>query len=102
MQDEFYAKIYKELGHPVRLAIIKDLVCFASSGLSVGALQDALKARGQRVPPSTLTHHLKALKAAGLISQKKEGKSVLSFANIELLGKSASYILQNCCQGKGC
>ena len=62
---DFQAKIFKALGHPVRLKILKKLV---SGELCVCKLVDDTE-----FTQANLSQHLKVLSNAGLISRRKEG-----------------------------
>ncbi|HBZ8836009.1 TPA: helix-turn-helix transcriptional regulator [Citrobacter farmeri] len=61
------ANALRELGHPTRLSIYRELVRAGHEGLPVGELQKHLE-----IPASTLSHHLSALISAGLISQERQ------------------------------
>ena len=54
------ANALRELGHPTRLSIYRELVRAGHEGLPVGELQKHLE-----IPASTLSHHLSALITAG-------------------------------------
>ncbi|HMM21047.1 MAG TPA: metalloregulator ArsR/SmtB family transcription factor [Selenomonadales bacterium] len=60
------AEIFKALGDPVRLEIIKLLL---GKELCVCDILSAFK-----VSQPTISHHLKALKYAGLVNDQREGK----------------------------
>ena len=62
---EFQAKIFKALGHPLRLKILKKLV---NGELCVCVLVDDTE-----FTQANLSQHLKVLSNAGLISKRKEG-----------------------------
>ncbi len=53
------ANALRELGHPTRLSIYRELVRAGHEGLPVGELQKHLE-----IPASTLSHHLSALISA--------------------------------------
>ncbi|EMH2077949.1 ArsR/SmtB family transcription factor, partial [Citrobacter freundii] len=53
------ANALRELGHPTRLSIYRELVRAGHEGLPVGELQKYLE-----IPASTLSHHLSALISA--------------------------------------
>lgn len=64
------ANALRELGHPTRLSIYRELVRAGHEGLPVGELQKHLE-----IPASTLSHHLSALISAGLISQERQSRT---------------------------
>ena len=75
-----------------RLTILKRLVRAGRGGLTVGALQNAVK-----VPPSTLAHHLRYLVDGGLIEQKKMGRQVINIANFDRIKALAEFLMSECC-----
>lgn len=87
-----FAKIFKELGHPVRLKIIKELIKYGSQGISVGELQKVLI-----IPSSTLTHHLSALISVSLIIQKREGRMLLCILKLNQLEQVIAFLTKECC-----
>jgi DNA-binding transcriptional ArsR family regulator len=86
------AKALKELGHPTRLALVKRLVKSEEQGLSVGALQDELK-----IPGSTLSHHISSLASAGLIKQRREGRTLYCVVEYERLRSVIAFFQDECC-----
>jgi ArsR family transcriptional regulator len=81
------------LGTPVRLEVYRALVRAGRPGLSIGEVQ----ARLGGVPRSTLAHHLSKLVAAGLITQQKEGASVISQANYAVMEGLVAFLTEQCC-----
>ncbi|MCC9371116.1 ArsR/SmtB family transcription factor [Enterobacter hormaechei] len=55
------ADTLKELGHPTRLSVYRELVKAGHEGLPVGELQKRLD-----IPASTLSHHLSSLISVSL------------------------------------
>lgn len=94
MDIERAAKALKELGHPTRLAIYRQLVKAGKQGAAVGVVQESLD-----IPGSTLTHHLKGLEAAGLISQRREGRTLYCVAQYEQLDSVIGFLRKECCEG---
>ncbi|WP_369820657.1 ArsR/SmtB family transcription factor [Oleiphilus sp. HI0125] len=88
------AKALKELGHPIRLAIYKRLVKGGEAGVPVGVLKDELD-----VPGSTLTHHISGLASAGLIVQRREGRTLYCVAQYAELDGLITFLQEECCQG---
>ncbi|GEM79811.1 ArsR/SmtB family transcription factor [Vibrio superstes] len=92
MQLEDAAKVLKELGHPTRLCIYKEVVKYGATGIPVGALQSMLC-----VPNSTLSHHITSLVSVGLISQKREGRILRCISEYGLLEEVLTFIKDECC-----
>ena len=96
MDIDTVATALKELGHPTRLGIYKELVKAGETGLPVGELQKRLD-----VPSSTLSHHLSALLSVGLVMQEREGRILNCTARYEVLQGIIDFLQEECCAGDG-
>ncbi len=85
------------LAQPMRLQVFRALVVAGPDGLTPGAMVEALD-----VPAATLSFHLKELTRAGLISQERDGRSLIYRAAFEKMDGLLSYLTDNCCQGQAC
>ena len=92
MKIEIIAKALKELGHPTRLSIYKSVVRAGYQGIAVGALQEKLN-----IPGSTLSHHISSLVSAGLISQRRESRTLYCIAEYKKLQKVINFLQDECC-----
>ncbi|MBR9856765.1 MAG: helix-turn-helix transcriptional regulator [Gammaproteobacteria bacterium] len=92
MNIEIIAKALKELGHPTRLKIYKSVVRAGHQGIAVGGLQEKLN-----IPNSTLSHHISSLVSAGLISQRRESRTLYCIAEYEKLQSVISFLQDECC-----
>lgn len=88
MNDEMEVKIYKALGEQTRLQIIK--ILSGEKHMACMDMTDKLKINSN----STLTHHLKILIDAGLISVRKEGTYRYYSVNYDILEKYAPILIQ--------
>lgn len=86
------ADAFAALGSEVRLSILRALVRAGESGLPVGALQDRLAIAG-----STLSHHLRALIAAGVLEQTREGRTLICHARYDRIRGLAGFLVSECC-----
>jgi DNA-binding transcriptional ArsR family regulator len=80
------------LAHGNRLALYRLLVQAGEEGLSVGELQ-----AGTDIPPATLTHHLHALRRAGLIVDTRDGRSIICRADYVQMNTLLTFLTENCC-----
>ncbi|MEZ9175216.1 transcriptional regulator [Vibrio kanaloae] len=96
MELETIAKALKELGHPTRLCIYKEVVKAGYQGIAVGSIQNILG-----IPASTLSHHVSSLSSAGLISQRREGRTLYCVAEYECLNTVISFLRDECCLNEG-
>ncbi len=80
------------LGQHTRLSIFQLLVAEGAEGLAAGRIADELAVR-----QNTLSAHLSVLERAGMITHKRNGRSLVyrpSFYGMRALLK---YLLQDCC-----
>jgi DNA-binding transcriptional ArsR family regulator len=87
------------LAQETRLKIFRELVKShelkgGQGGLPVGALVKKLK-----VPPPTLSFHLKELTNANLITSRREGRSIIYNANLATMQLLVDHLLEDCCSG---
>ncbi len=80
------------LAHESRLALYRTLVQTGPAGLSVGALQERTA-----IAPATLTHHLHALRRAGLITDTRDGRSIVCHADYAQMNALLAFLTENCC-----
>lgn len=92
IEIEQAAQGFAAIGSEARLEVVRTLVRAGNKGLTIGEIQSRIG-----MAASTLAHHLKFLKSAGLIQQEKNGRSVVSRANFPRLEALAGYILKECC-----
>ena len=87
------ASTFAALGSEQRLAVLRTLVRAGLQGLRIGDLGARCGVTG-----STLTHHMKILAQAGLVTQQKQGRSIIcaAVAYDELHGLS-EFLLSECC-----
>lgn len=90
------ATILTELGNETRLAIVRNLVRAGGDGLMVGDIQ-----RTTGVPGSTLTHHLRRLCQAGLVTQTRRGSALWCRADTGLVESLAHFLVEECCADEG-
>ncbi len=92
MSIETIAKALKELGHPTRLAIYKEMVKAGHQGIAVGRIQQTLA-----IPSSTLSHHISGLTSAGLLKQRREGRTLYCTAEYHTLQSVIAFLNNECC-----
>ncbi|MFL2740706.1 MAG: ArsR/SmtB family transcription factor [Paracoccaceae bacterium] len=87
------ASCFAALGSEQRLSILKILVRSGPVGLTIGELGERSGVTG-----STLTHHMKILTHAGMVEQKKNGRSIICAAvSFDEIQKLSEFLLQDCC-----
>jgi len=80
-----------------RLALFRLLVQAGPDGMAAGALAEALG-----VPNSSLSFHLTHLTRAGLIHQRREGRSLIYTADFDAMNRLVGFLTENCCGGAEC
>lgn len=91
------ASAFAALGAPVRLLVLRALVRAGRGGLPVGDLQ-----RRVGIPASTLSHHLRALVQAGVVEQRRHGRTLLCHADFGRVEALAHFLLAECCVEPAC
>ncbi len=77
-----------------RLDVFRLLVRAGPEGLPAGRVAEALD-----LAPNTLTFHFDRLRAAGLVSVRPEGRSMIYAAHYETMNDLLAFLTENCCQG---
>lgn len=85
------------LAQETRLAVFRLLVQAGPSGLAAAQI-----AEGVGTAPSLLSFHLKELLHAGLVTQTREGRSLIYAANFEAMNGVLGFLTENCCGGNVC
>ena len=80
-----------------RLDVYRLLVQAGPEGMPAGAVADALD-----LAPNTLTFHFDRLRTAGLVSVRREGRSMIYAARYEAMNGLIAFLTENCCQGAPC
>jgi DNA-binding transcriptional ArsR family regulator len=93
---DHHAEQLGALGHPVRLAILRFVVQAGTEGASAGAIQAHVE-----LPASTLSHHLKRLVDAGVMTTWGEGTYHYYSADYDALRKLTEYLWEDCCKRGG-
>ncbi|GGB95995.1 transcriptional regulator [Novosphingobium endophyticum] len=80
-----------------RLAAFRLLVQAGEDGIAAGSLADLLD-----VPPSSMSFHLAQLANAGLVTQRRESRSIIYSADYAAMNGLMGYLTENCCGGVPC
>ena len=77
-----------------RLDVFRLLVQAGPEGMPAGAVATALD-----LPANTLTFHFDRLRMAGLVTVRREGRSMIYAAQFEKMNALLSFLTKNCCGG---
>src|ERR1700688_4430868 len=78
-----------------RLDVFRLLVEAGPEGMSAGSVSGALK-----LAPNTLTFHFDRLREAGLVTVRRDGRSMIYAARYDQMNALIGYLTENCCQGQ--
>src|SRR6185295_14111637 len=77
-----------------RLDVFRLLVRAGAAGMPAGAVASALD-----LAPNTLSFHFDRLRQAGLVTCKREGRSLIYAAKYDTMNGLLAYLTENCCEG---
>jgi ArsR family transcriptional regulator, arsenate/arsenite/antimonite-responsive transcriptional repressor len=78
-----------------RLEVFRLLVQAGREGLPAGRVAEELD-----LAPNTLTFHFDRLRGAGLVTVRREGRSMIYAARYETMNAVIAYLTENCCRGR--
>jgi len=94
MESKVIVSMLSALGHEGRLAIFRLLVKAGPEGIAAGEI-----ARTLAVLPNSLSANLNVLSHAGLITSRREGRSILYAANYDAMSGMLGFLVEDCCGG---
>src|SRR5215469_10919606 len=77
-----------------RLDVFRLLVQAGPEGMAAGQIAEKLG-----LAPNTLTFHFDRLRFAGLVTARRDGRSMIYAARFEAMNDLVSFLTENCCQG---
>ncbi len=87
------SEAFSSLSQETRLRVFKLLIRYGGDGLVPNKIADQLK-----IPDNTLSFHLSHMSRAGLVTSKKDGRSIVYYANTDLIKNLIGYLQENCCE----
>lgn len=97
MEENEVIRALAALAHELRLRVFRMLVVAGPGGLTPGAIAGELE-----IPNATLSFHLKELMHAGLVTQQRDGRSLIYRTAFERMNALLGFLTENCCQGEAC
>src|SRR5258707_5188869 len=85
------------LAQESRLAMFRLLVQAGPDGMAAGEVAEALD-----LAPNTLTFHFDRLRMAGLVTVRREGRSMIYAAQFDRMNALVAFLTENCCGGAPC
>jgi ArsR family transcriptional regulator, arsenate/arsenite/antimonite-responsive transcriptional repressor len=95
METENAVAALAALAQDNRLDVFRLLVQAGPEGMQAGAIATTLG-----LAPNTLTFHFDRLRMAGLITARREGRSMIYAAAFEAMNALLSFLTENCCAGQ--
>lgn len=92
METNIALEAFYALSQETRLKVFKILIEYGSKGASPSKIAERLG-----VPDNTLSFHLSHLHKSGLVSFKREGRSLIYVANCLLVEELIGFMKENCC-----
>ena len=97
MEEKAALAALSALAQTMRLRIFRVLVGAGPLGLTPGVLSATLD-----LPASTLSFHLKALMQAELVTQRRDGRSLIYRPALAQMSELLAYLSAHCCEGQPC
>lgn len=97
MQPDQVITALAALAQEHRLAAFRLLVQAGAEGIAAGVLAERVG-----VPPSSMSFHLAQLAHAGLVTQRRESRSIIYAADYAAMTGLMAYLTENCCGGLAC
>lgn len=95
MEETDALRIFGALAQTTRLQAFRLLVHAGPDGLAAGDIADALG-----VPAPTLSFHLKELTRSGLVTFRRDGRSLRYALRAERLNAFVTFLTEDCCHGR--
>lgn len=94
MKDSTAVTAFGALAQETRLAIYRLLVEHGPNGMSAGAIAEMLG-----IPSATMSFHLAQLRGAGLITQRRESRSLIYAVDVAAMNQLIGFLTDRCCGG---
>ncbi len=88
-------KAFGALSQETRLKVFRLLVRRGAEGVAAGEI-----ARLLDIPHNTLSTHLAVLTAAGMVSSRRIGRSIIYSIDLTGIRGLLAFLMEDCCQGR--
>lgn len=94
--DERQALIaFGALSQETRLKLLRLLVVAGREGVAAGTLAEQVE-----VSPSNVSFHLKELERSGLVTTRRDARSIIYTAEYDALSGLIRFLMEDCCSGR--
>lgn len=87
--------VFGALSQETRLRLLRLLVIAGPDGIAAGVL-----AKRVEVSPSNVSFHLKELERAGLVTTRRDARSIVYSAEYDALSGLLRFLMEDCCSGR--
>ncbi|MEM8815980.1 MAG: metalloregulator ArsR/SmtB family transcription factor [Pseudomonadota bacterium] len=87
--------LFDALSQETRLSAFRLLVKAGRDGLAAGALSEQLD-----TPHNTMSFHLTHLSNSGVVSSERRGRSIVYFANFDVINELIAFMVKDCCSAE--
>jgi DNA-binding transcriptional ArsR family regulator len=94
METSAAANAFSALGNDRRLAVFRLLVQAGPDGVAAGEI-----ARRLGIVQNTLSSSLSVLSHAGLVTSRRDGRSIIYSAGFDQVGDLLDFLVEDCCGG---
>ncbi|TPI32962.1 helix-turn-helix transcriptional regulator [Mesorhizobium sp. B3-2-1] len=95
MDERQALSAFAALSQETRLRILRHLVIAGPDGVAAGAIAEKVK-----VSASNVSFHLKELERAGLVSVRRDSRSMVYSAEYDALSGLIRFLMEDCCSGR--
>jgi DNA-binding transcriptional ArsR family regulator len=95
MESDVAIKRLSALAQDSRLAVFRLLVKAGRDGVAAGDI-----ARALAITANTLSAQLTVLSNAGMVTSRRDGRSIIYAANYDSMSELLIYLMEDCCQGR--
>ena len=95
MDERQALKSFAALSQETRLRIVRVLVRAGEVGMAAGEIAETMG-----VSPSNMSFHLKELEGAGMVSSRREARSIIYSADYPGLSGLIRFLMEDCCSGR--
>ena len=95
MDEKLATKAFGALAQDTRLAVFRLLVEAGAEGMPAGEI-----ARRLGTPHNTMSSHLGVLARAGLVTSRRESRSIIYAADYGGIRALIAFMVQDCCKGR--
>jgi ArsR family transcriptional regulator, arsenate/arsenite/antimonite-responsive transcriptional repressor len=95
MNERQALSAFAALSQETRLRVLRHLVMAGPEGIAAGAIAERVE-----VSASNVSFHLKELERAGLVSVRRDSRSMVYSAEYDALSGLIRFLMEDCCSGR--